>query len=160
MWGIPQCTCGTSNDHPEHTRAPACPVCEGTGASQSFLSSVDALPLAWMPQELPSKPNECHAGPVPDAGWTPRPCNTPILPPREQRARPPGQQKNSIFGHFRSKFVVQQLVLHGILHPMLRSCLLLDLLTVVDVYFHSPFAFEDVVQFFLSGFAISAKSTG
>ena len=49
--------------------------------------------------------------------------------------------------------MVQQLVLHGILHPMLRSCLLLDLLTVVDVYFHSPFAFEDVVQFFLSGFA-------
>ena len=40
--------------------------------------------------------------------------------------------------------MVQQLVLHGILHPMLRSCLLLDLLTVVDVYFHSPFAFEDV----------------
>ena len=54
--------------------------------------------------------------------------------------------------------MVQQLVLHGILHPMLRSCLLLDLLTVVDVYFHSPFAFEDVLQFFLSGFAVSAKS--
>jgi hypothetical protein len=82
LWGIPQCTCGTSNEHPEHARAPGCPACEGTGASQSFLSSVGALPLAWMPQELLSSgPNECHLRAVPHAGPTPRPCSTPILPP-------------------------------------------------------------------------------